>query len=44
MIDEIGQIRKFGMNGVQMRSVISENVGRCYVRSALYFIHDHSNR
>ena len=29
MIDKIGQIRKFGVNGVQMRSVISENVGHC---------------
>jgi hypothetical protein len=26
MIDTIGQIRKFGVIGVQMRSVISENV------------------
>jgi hypothetical protein len=29
MIDEIGQIRKFGVIGVQMGPVIFENVKRC---------------
>ena len=36
MMDKIGQIRKFGVIGVHMGSVISENVGRCpHPRGAL---------